>query len=100
MVILPSREENFALAALAAMAVGAPLITTGVGGVPEVVEHGESGILCPSGDVTMLADAIRQFRARPEHAAALGARARRRVRDHFTWEIAVRKFESLYAGLM
>jgi glycosyltransferase involved in cell wall biosynthesis len=100
MVILPSREENFALAVLAAMAVGAPLITTSVGGVPEVVEHGESGILCPSGDVTMLADAIRQLRARPEHAAALGARARRQVRDHFTWEIAVRKFESLYAGLM
>ena len=100
MVILPSREENFALAVLAAMAVGAPLITTSVGGVPELVEHGESGILCPSGDVAMLADAIRQLRARPEHAAALGARARRRVREHFTWEIAVRKFESLYARLM
>jgi glycosyltransferase involved in cell wall biosynthesis len=100
MVILPSREENFALAALAAMAVGAPLITTAVGGVPELVEHGESGMLCPSGDVMMLADAIRQLRAHPEHAAALGAQARRRVREHFTWEIAVRKFESLYARLM
>jgi len=100
MVILPSREENFPLAALAAMAVGVPLITTSVGGVREVVEHGESGMLCPAGDVTMLADAIRQLRARPEHAAALGARARRRVREHFTWEIAVRKFESLYARLM
>jgi glycosyltransferase involved in cell wall biosynthesis len=100
MVILPSREENFALAALAAMAVGAPLITTAVGGVPELVEHQESGMLCPAGDVTTLADAIRQLRAHPEHAAALAARARRRVRDDFTWEIAVRKFESLYAGLM
>ena len=100
MAILPSREENFALAALGAMAVGVPLITTSVGGVPELVEHGKSGILCPSGDVTMLADAIRQLRARPEHAAALGARARARVREHFTWEIAVRKFESLYARLM
>jgi glycosyltransferase involved in cell wall biosynthesis len=100
MVILPSREENFALAGLAAMAVGAPLITTAVGGIPELVEHGENGVLCPAGDVTMLADAIGQLRARPEHAAALGARARRRVRDHFTWDIAVRKFESLYARLI
>jgi glycosyltransferase involved in cell wall biosynthesis len=100
MVILPSREENFALAALAAMAVGAPLITTGVGSVPELVEHGESGMLCPCGDLMMLAAAIRQLRARPERAVALGARARCRVREHFTWEIAVRKFESLYAQLM
>lgn len=100
MVILPSREENFALAALAAMAVGAPLITTNVGGVPELVEHAESGVLCPAGDVTALAEAIHQLRTRPQRAAALGARARRRVRDHFTWEIAVGKFESLYDRLM
>jgi glycogen(starch) synthase len=100
MVILPSREENFALAALAAMAVGTPLITTDVGGVAELVEHAQSGLLCPAGDVTALSDAILRLRARPELASALGARARERVRDHFTWEIAVGKFESLYDQLM
>jgi glycosyltransferase involved in cell wall biosynthesis len=99
MVILPSREENFALAALAAMAVGTPLITTNVGGVAELVEHGESGVLCPAGDVVALSDAILQLRTRLEQASALGARARERIRDHFTWEIAVRKFESLYDRL-
>jgi glycosyltransferase involved in cell wall biosynthesis len=99
MVILPSREENFALAALSAMAVGVPLITTNVGGMAELVEHGESGVLCPAGDVTALGEAMHQLRTRPEWATALGARARRRVRDHFTWEIAVSKFESLYDRL-
>ena len=100
MAILPSREENFALAALAAMAVGTPLITTNVGGVAELVEHGGSGLLCPAGNVAALADAIDQFRTRPELAGTLGARARRHVRDHFTWEIAVSKFEALYDQLI
>jgi glycosyltransferase involved in cell wall biosynthesis len=99
MVILPSREENFALAALAAMAVGTPLVTTNVGGVAELVEHGESGVLCPANDATALSDAILQLRTQPERASALGARARGRVRDNFTWEVAVRKFESLYDQL-
>ena len=97
MAILPSREENFALAA---MAVGTPLITTNVEGVAELVEHGESGVLCPAGDATALSDAVLQLRRRPEWAGALGARARGRVRDNFTWEVAVRKFESLYGQLV
>lgn len=100
MAILPSREENFALAGLAAMAVGTPLITTNVGGVAELVEHGDSGLLCPGGDVMALADAIDQFRTRPQLPSALSARARRRVRDHFTCEIAVGKLEALYEQLI
>jgi glycosyltransferase involved in cell wall biosynthesis len=100
MAILPSREENFALAALAAMAVGTPLITTNVEGVAELVEHGESGVLCSAGDATALSDAVLQLRTRPEWAGALGARAHGRVRDNFTWDVAVRKFESLYGQLV
>jgi glycogen synthase len=100
MAILPSRGEDFAWAALAAMAVGTPLITTNAGGVAELVEHGESGVLCPAGDATALSDAVLQLRRRPEWASALGARARGRVRDNFTWEVAVRKFESLYGQLV
>jgi glycosyltransferase involved in cell wall biosynthesis len=81
------------------MDVGAPLITNNVGGTAELVEHGESGVLCPAGDAAALSDAILQLRTRPEWASALGARARGHVRDNFTWEVAVRKFESLYDQL-
>jgi len=99
MAILPSREESFSLAVLSAMAVGTPLITTRVGGTGELVEHGENGVLCPADDVGALGGAIEQLCRQPERAAELAARGRQHVRDAFTWEIAARKFESLYEQL-
>ncbi|MGH7305082.1 MAG: glycosyltransferase family 4 protein [Candidatus Rokuibacteriota bacterium] len=99
MAILPSRDENFSLAVLSAMAVGTPLIATRVGGTSELVEHGHHGVLCPAGDVRSLRDAIEQVSTQPEHAAQLAARGRQRVRDAFTWDAAACKFESLYEQL-
>jgi glycosyltransferase involved in cell wall biosynthesis len=99
MAILPSHEESFSLAVLAAMAVGTPLIATRVGGTAELVEHGHNGALCPAGDVEALSDAIKLLSEQPERAADLAARGRHRVREEFTWETAARKFESLYDGL-
>ena len=99
MAILPSREESFSLAVLSAMAVGTPLITTRVGGTGELVEHGENGVLCPADDVGALGGAIEQLCRQPARAAELAARGRRHVRDAFTWEVAARKFESLYERL-
>ena len=99
MAILPSREESFSLAVLSAMAVGTPLIATRVGGTAELVEHGHNGVLCEAGDVGTLRDAIEQLSRQPERAAQLAARGRQRVRDGFTWDVAARKFESLYEQL-
>lgn len=97
MACIPSREENFSLAVLACMAVGTPLVTTPVGGTPEVVTHGETGLLFEAGDVAGLSEAIRRLRGAPEDAAALGRAARDRVREGFTWEATAGKFERLYA---
>jgi glycosyltransferase involved in cell wall biosynthesis len=74
--VLSSSWENFPHSLVEALAVGAPVIATRVGGVPEIVEDGVNGLLVPAGDVGALAGAIRRFfsddalRARLRAAAA------------------------------
>jgi glycosyltransferase involved in cell wall biosynthesis len=59
--LLSSSWENFPHTVVEALAVGSPVIATAVGGVPEVVRHGENGLLVPPGDPEALAAAIRRF---------------------------------------
>nr|NNM90819.1 N-acetyl-alpha-D-glucosaminyl L-malate synthase BshA [Bacilli bacterium] len=56
LLLLPSAKESFGLVALEAMACGVPVIGTGIGGIPEVVEHGVSGYLTDLGEVEKMAD--------------------------------------------
>lgn len=56
LLLLPSSTESFGLVALEAMASGVPVIASDVGGIPEVVRHGETGYLAPVGDVRRMAD--------------------------------------------
>lgn len=100
MAVIPSIEENFSLAVLSVLAVGTPLITTPVGGTPEVMTDGETGLLVPAGNVTALAQAISDLRANPGRAASMGAVGRRRVRADFTWQATAEKFEALYAEIL
>ena len=57
--VLSSSWENFPHAIVEALAVGTPVVATAVGGVPEIVEDGQNGLLVPSGDAQGLAAAIR-----------------------------------------
>jgi glycosyltransferase involved in cell wall biosynthesis len=56
--VLPSLYEGHPLSAMEAMAAGRPVVATAVGGVPEVVRHGETGLLVPPGDVAAMAGAM------------------------------------------
>jgi glycosyltransferase involved in cell wall biosynthesis len=82
----PSWSESFPYSVLEAMAVGAPIVATDVGGVAEAIEDQVTGVLVPPQDRVALADALIGMLEASEHAAELGARARERQRAAFTLE--------------
>jgi glycosyltransferase involved in cell wall biosynthesis len=94
--VLPSLNEGISLTLLEAMAVGLPVVATRVGGTPEAVEDGVTGLLVPPGDSDALASAIRRLRADPALARRLGAAGRQRVERHFDVVRMVRAYEALY----
>ncbi|HVI22266.1 MAG TPA: glycosyltransferase family 4 protein [Myxococcales bacterium] len=81
--VLPTRADCFSLASLEAMATGLPVITTRVGGIPEIVDHGRSGFLVDPGDEQGLLRALRDLVESPELRARMGALGRRIVEERF-----------------
>ena len=92
--------EPFGLVIVEGMAAGKPVIATNGGGVPEIVEHGKTGILIPMANVEAMADAISLVLANPVLAADMGARGRERVRENFTIEHTARKIEAVYQAML
>jgi glycosyltransferase involved in cell wall biosynthesis len=93
-----ARREPFANANLEAMAMGTPMIATRVGGNPEIVEDGMSGLLVEPEDPDGLAAAIIRLLDEPVRAEAMGRAARRRA-EAFSWERMVDRYEALYRDL-
>ncbi len=100
MAVLPSREENFSLAILSALAVGTPTISTDVGGTPEIIDDGKTGILVPPDTPTALADAIQRLQSNPDEARRIGANGQSHVRNHLTWAVAAEQFEALFEQIL
>jgi glycosyltransferase involved in cell wall biosynthesis len=98
--VVASQVESFCLVAAEAGAMGTPTIATRVGGIPEVVTDGITGVLVPPGDVEQFAAAIVQLGASQEVRASLGAAARDHVLVHLSTDRMTRYFESLYAELL
>ena len=94
MFILPSRHEPQGIVNLEAMACAKPVIASRVGGVPEIVLDGVTGLLVPGEDPAALAQALEGLLADPQKAKALGDAGRARVVAEFTWpRIADQYFE-------
>ena len=94
-----SDAESFCLSILEAMCFGCPSVSTRVGGIPEVVEDGESGVLVPQGDVDALAKALEALIHDPSRRRALGRGAQARARERFSAAVIVPRYEALYRGL-
>lgn len=94
--VFTSDLESFCLSILEAMCFGCPSVATAVGGVPEVVESGVSGLLVPAADAGAIAGAIEALIADPARRRALGAAAQVRARALFSAEAVVSRYEELY----
>jgi glycosyltransferase involved in cell wall biosynthesis len=98
LVVLPSLAESFGFALLEAMSLGKPIAATRIGGIPEVVAHGETGLLIPPADPGALADAISTVLQDPELARTMGEAGRRRS-HRSTFEKMMRGYEAVYDRL-
>ncbi len=94
--VAPSRIEAFGVAVLEAAACGLPAVVTKVGGLPEVVEDGVTGLVVPPEDPVALAEALRRLVADREGRRRMGAAARRFVAARYRWEDTAERMEQLY----
>lgn len=97
---LSSVEEGMGSVLLDAMAFGVPIAATRAGGIPETVEHGETGLLSPPGDPAALAENIVGLLSDKDFAASLGARGRTRVEEFSVGRMVERTIEVYRAVLV
>jgi glycosyltransferase involved in cell wall biosynthesis len=99
-VALPSWEEGIPVSAVEAMACGVPVVATRVGGTPEVIEDGRTGLLVPPGDPKTLAAALLRLLRQPDYALALGKEGRTVAKERFDVSGMVTKTALLYQELL
>lgn len=98
--VLPSTEDAYPTVLLEAMASGLPVVSTDVGGIPEIVEHLRSGLLVPPGSPRMLAREIITLLGEPDRLLTLGMNARKRALEHFSETIWSEKLIRLYKQIV
>jgi len=95
----PSLYEPLGIVNLEAMACGTAVVGSDVGGIPEVVTDGETGLLVPPDDPGALASALNSLLADPGRAEAMGRRGRERAIAEFSWPAIAEQTAALYAEL-
>jgi glycosyltransferase involved in cell wall biosynthesis len=97
-VVVPSHWEGFGLIAAEAMAAAKPLIATNTSSLPEIVGHGQEGILVPPRDRPSLVEAMVRLATNPELRSQLGQAGQQRARSHFTHDRMVEEYEQALAA--
>lgn len=95
--VLPSLAEHFGRVIVEAMAMGKPVVATDAGGVPEIVAHGETGLLVPPGDAEQLAGAVLHLLHHQAELTRCGAAGRQRAERHFSLTDHVDAVGAVYA---
>ena len=98
--VLPSIYEGLPLSILEAMAAGKAVVATAVGGIPEIVKDGETGVLVPSGDPVALARAIQSLLSNPIQVRKIGAAGRALVKQEFSSDGMVERINQVYEELL
>jgi len=98
--LMPSASETFGLAALEAMACGVPVVSSDIGGLPELNVDGETGFLCPLGDVEGMTEASQRILTEPGLHDRMAAAALARAADCFDESRIVPMYEAHYERVM
>ena len=98
--LIPSQSESFGLSALEALASGVPVVGSAVGGLPEVVRSGETGVLCAVGDVEGMASAAIQILSDRARWNAMSRLAAADARARFAMNDVVEQYEAFYAAAL
>ncbi|HYK93335.1 MAG TPA: glycosyltransferase family 4 protein [Thermoplasmata archaeon] len=100
-VAVPSNMwENFPLVALEAFARGRPVVATEIGGIPDIVDEGESGYLVPIDRPELLAERLVRLLSDPSRARSMGETGRTRVLERFTPELHVERLLAVYDAVL
>ena len=99
-VVLASWSEGLPIALIEAMAMAKPVVATCVGGIPEVVEDGKTGVLVPPGDVNALAEALQTLLSDPVSRQQMGQAGRQRVVERFGLAQSVAAIHQVYKELL
>src|SRR5215813_46450 len=99
-LLLPSEQESFGLAALEAMAVQVPVIASRVGGIPEVVADGENGFLSSVGDVDKMADDAVGLLSDPKLRREFGKRARQSATERYSTDKIIPQYIKFYEEIL
>jgi glycosyltransferase involved in cell wall biosynthesis len=94
--VLSSISEGMPLSVLEAMASGKAIVTTQCGGIPEIVDHGKTGLLVPPSDSSALAEAIGDLLSDRSKAERLGANAQLKFQKEFTLDGMIERYEWVY----
>lgn len=97
--VVPSLEDNLPLTALEALACGIPTIAFSVGGLPDIVREGQTGILAPMGDIGALRRAIAELLQNTERRATMAQQCRYVAVREYNLEVQARRYVALYEEL-
>jgi len=99
-LLMPSEMESFGLGALEGMACGVPPVATRVGGVPELVTHGEDGFLEPVGDIAAQAARVVELLTNQDRYQKMAAAARQTAVERFASSIIIPRYERFYREII
>jgi glycosyltransferase involved in cell wall biosynthesis len=99
-LVLPSLQEPFGKIVIEAMAMKKPVVASKIGGVPEIVEDGKTGLLVPPADSDAICQALEQFIEDREMRERMGLEGRKRVEQMFSLEKHVHQLEQVYEAIL
>ncbi|MCH8325234.1 MAG: N-acetyl-alpha-D-glucosaminyl L-malate synthase BshA [Bacteroidetes bacterium] len=98
--LIPSQSESFGLAALEAMSCGLPVVSSSVGGLPELINHNETGYIAEIGDIDRMSKYVIELFTNKRKYDLFSKASRKRVEENFDKEIVIPEYEKFYNKIL